>query len=311
MEKKKSAKATATPAKEAELEVVPEDDTSEETSVSVIPDTAMPSAYNLPNMGQIKEYENFLKNYDAFVDRMLKDGTDYGLIPGVEKPSLLKPGAEKLEKLFFLRHKKECVLKEVADDGSFIRYTYRTSIFNKQGQLVATCEGTCNSKEKKYRSSWVFENQATPEQKADGRLETRTSKGGKPYNVYVIEKEDFYDLENTIMKMAQKRSYVGAILEATNSSSRFTQDVEDMDLGGGKGGAADKTPPPPQASTRRTVSAPVKQPERTIDYGDSQEAPSGEQVNCQVCAVPLDDRVANYSIKMYKKPLCREHQRSS
>src|SRR5690606_10420847 len=40
---------------------------------------------------------------------------------------------------------------------------------------------------------------------------------------------DFHDLENTIMKMAQKRSYVGAILEATNSSSRFTQDVEDMD----------------------------------------------------------------------------------
>lgn len=194
------------------------------------PGEVMPTAYNLPNEAQIKEYETFLGNYDKFVMRVLKDGTDYGVIPGVDKPTLLKPGAEKLEKLFFLRSKKECILREVTPNGDFIRYTYRTSVFNKAGQLVSTCEGTCNSKEKKYRSQTVFDNQATEEQKANGKLEERTSKAGKKYKVYVIEKPDFYDLENTIMKMAQKRSYVGAILEATNSSSRFTQDVEDMEI---------------------------------------------------------------------------------
>lgn len=188
------------------------------------------SAYNLPDEKQIQEYETFLKNYDAFVERMLKDGIDYGVIPGVEKPTLLKPGAEKLEKFFFLRSKKTLMNKEISDGGAYISYTYQTSVFNRAGQIVATCEGTCNSKEKKYRYQTVFDNQATEEQKKIGKLEVRRSRAGKEYKVYVIEKTDCYDLENTIMKMAQKRSYVGAILEATNSSSRFTQDVEDMDV---------------------------------------------------------------------------------
>ena len=185
-------------------------------------------SYNLPTTKQINEYSKFLKAYDRFIDGQLNQDIDYGIIPGVEKPSLLKPGAEKLEKLFFLTHKKECVDKIVRDD--YISYSYRTTIFDKNGNVKATCEGTCNSKEKKYRYITVFDNQATDEDKKDGRLETRRSKAGKEYRVYVVEKKDYYDIENTIMKMAQKRSYVGAILEATNSSGRFTQDVEDMDI---------------------------------------------------------------------------------
>jgi len=222
-------KETKKPTGNAAVEVVPaiviEDET--ETPKMEVIDTPIMAAYTLPNQAQITEYETFLTNYDAFVDRVLKNGTDYGVIPGVDKPSLFKPGAEKLEKLFFLRHKKDCVLKEVHEGGKFIRYTYRTSVFNKNGQLVATCEGTCNSHEKKYRIQTVYENQATEEQKATGRLEERMGRNNTKYKVYVVEKPDFYDVENTIMKMAQKRSYVGAILEATNSSSRFTADAED------------------------------------------------------------------------------------
>lgn len=192
--------------------------------------TVMAMMTNFPSQDYIDEYEAFLNNYNAFVDRMLKDGTDYGVIPGVAKPTLLKPGAEKLEKLFSLRHEKTCIEKITGENYNFVKYAYRTSIYNKQGQLIATCDGSCNSHEKKYRSMTVFDNQATDEQKKIGRLEKRTGKNGNPYSVYVIDKPDFYDMENTIMKMAQKRSYVGAILEATNSSSRFTQDVEDMDI---------------------------------------------------------------------------------
>lgn len=195
-----------------------------------IPAQAEIAAYALPNEAQIAEYKKFLQNYEKFVNEMLKDGIDYGVIPGVEKPTLLKPGAEKLEKFFFLRSKKVLMNKEVSDGGKYISYTYQTNVFNRAGQIVATCEGTCNSKEKKYRWTTVFDNQATEEQKAAWKLEVRKSRAGKEYKVYVIEKTDCYDLENTIMKMAQKRSYVGAILEATNSSSRFTQDVEDMDI---------------------------------------------------------------------------------
>ena len=156
----------------------------------------------MPNQHQIAQYSEYLKNFNAFLDSNLKAGVDYGTIPGVSKPSLFKPGAEKLEKLLSLRHEKVLVEKMVEPGYTFVKYSYKTIIYNKRNEIAATCEGSCNSKEKKYRYQYV-----------NGKLE---------------DKKDFYDAENTIMKMAQKRSYVGAMLEATNSSGRFTQDVEDM-----------------------------------------------------------------------------------
>ena len=39
--------------------------------------------------------------------------------------------------------------------------------------------------------------------------------------------------KNTIQKMAQKRAYVGAILNATGASEFYTQDVEDMNIWAG------------------------------------------------------------------------------
>jgi hypothetical protein len=227
-------------------EIIKDEEIINEEKISVIETSNIPTFYNLPTAEQIKEYENFLKNYDSFVFKVLKDGIDYGLIPGVDKPTLLKPGAEKLEKLFSLRSQKTCVLREVKDDGSFIRYTYKTVMYNRAGQVVSTCEGTCNSKEKKYRSLTVYANKATDEQKEKGKKESRKGKNGSSYDVYVIDKPDFFDLENTIMKMAQKRSYVGAVLEGTNSSSRFTQDIESVedviDYGHDEGANQAKTP---------------------------------------------------------------------
>lgn len=220
-----------------------------------------------PTKTQIAEYQTFLKNYDEFIESVLVKSVDFGEIPGVDKPSLFKPGAEKLEKLMFLSHEKICIEKIVTDE--FISFTYQTRVYDKAGNLKATCEGNCNSKEKKYRSVTVFENQATPEQKETGKRVEKISKGGKKYSVYVVEKEDYYDLQNTIMKMAQKRSYVGAILEATNSSGRFTQDVEDMDLP--KKPAY--TPAPRnnyQTSTTPQYSAPAHEEE--VTYHPVQEA---------------------------------------
>ena len=36
------------------------------------------------------------KQFGAFIKGILKEGVDYGAIPGISKPALLKPGAEKL-----------------------------------------------------------------------------------------------------------------------------------------------------------------------------------------------------------------------
>jgi len=210
---------------------MPNENEEEQSQVAVVENENKPIQQNkvvfglFPTKDQIKEYQDFLENYDAFIDSQLKNDIDFGIIPGVKKPSLLKPGAEKLEKLMFLTHKKDCVDK--TEEKGYVSYTYRTTIYDRNGNIKSTCEGTCNSKEKKYRYTTVYENKATEEQKQKGVLEERNSKNGGRFKVYVIERDDAFDIQNTIMKMAQKRSYVGAILEATNSSGRFTQDVED------------------------------------------------------------------------------------
>lgn len=184
---------------EVKAEVIQQQPVDQQREVAVQQPQNTDSFALMPNQHQIAQYSEYLKNFNAFLDSNLKAGVDHGTIPGVSKPSLFKPGAEKLEKLLSLRHEKVLVEKIVEPGYTFVKYSYKTIVYNKRNEIVATCEGSCNSKEKKYR-----------------------------YDFNKQEKKDFYDVENTIMKMAQKRSYVGAILEATNSSGRFTQDVEDM-----------------------------------------------------------------------------------
>lgn len=305
---------------------------------------------SFPTKAQLEEYKAFLNNYNSFVDEMLNEEVDYGMIPSVDKPSLFKPGAEKLEKLFFYRHKKVLVEKVVEPD--YIKYTYRTEVYNKAGNLVATCEGTCNSHEKKYRWRVIPEWEASEEIKASVEPEARKAKSGKTYKWYKVENTEVADLENTIMKMAQKRSYVGAILEATNSSGRFTQDVEDMDLGrvsrnqnatrratrasGGskwqneyQGSAG--TPKSPKTGKYGEPLEEGEQPEQEdeipiIDADDDFQ--EQEKVNkfkekvsegqnpsmiykCKDCGVTISEKVRDYSEKYYGKGICMDCQKKS
>jgi hypothetical protein len=94
---------------------------------------------------------------------------------------------------------------------------------------------------------------ATQEEKANGRLETRTGRNGRQYQVYIVKNPDPADVVNTIDKMAQKRALVAAVLIAVNASELFTQDVEDYgDVidGDWQPATAAKTPPPAPAQSR-------------------------------------------------------------
>jgi len=50
--------------------------------------------------------------------------------------------------------------------------------------------------------------------------------------LYRIANPNVVSMKNTIMKMAQKRAFVGAILLSTGASEFYTQDIEDMDING-------------------------------------------------------------------------------
>lgn len=135
---------------------------------------------------------NHYKMMVAFVKEQMRCDVDYGVIPGTNnKPVLLKPGAEKLCRLFSLYPQLELIQSITDFEKPLFHYHYRCTIY-RQGEPVGQGEGSCNSKEKKY------EKQA--------------------YKVY--------DLINTICKIAQKRAMVSAVLVAVGASEFFTCDLE-------------------------------------------------------------------------------------
>jgi hypothetical protein len=80
----------------------------------------------------------------------MKEDVHYGVIPGTQKPTLLKPGAEKLLLTFRLAPQYE-VLSSHEENG-FLAYTVRCTLTHiTSGNVIASGIGTCNSRENKYR----------------------------------------------------------------------------------------------------------------------------------------------------------------
>ena len=98
----------------------------------------------------------------SFTKQIMKEGLDYGTIPGSAKPCLLKAGAEKLCTFFGLVGKFEAV--EVIEDWTgaqhggepLFYYRYRCTL-TRNGQVIGEGEGSCSSWESKYRYRWVDE----------------------------------------------------------------------------------------------------------------------------------------------------------
>lgn len=97
-----------------------------------------------------------------FTQKVMVSGTDFGAIPGTDKPTLLKAGAEKLATLFGLTPR--FVILERTEDwiGSehagepFFYYLYRAQLY-RGDSLIAEADGSANSWEKKHRWRWVPE----------------------------------------------------------------------------------------------------------------------------------------------------------
>ncbi len=60
----------------------------------------------------------------AFVKAQMQKDIDYGVIPGTRKPTLLKPGAEKLCRLFNLRPILEIIHSVVDFEKPLFHYPY-------------------------------------------------------------------------------------------------------------------------------------------------------------------------------------------
>jgi len=183
---------------------------------------------------------------------VMREGEHYGVIPGTDKPTLLKPGAEKLCLTFRLN--PDYPIAEKIETPELVTVTVKCVLTHiPTGQVWASGLGSCNSREKKYR--WIgvpMDPQPTwneqEQLKAAGKG-FRKKINGKWMFMERVENDNAFEFSNTITKMAAKRALIAAVLNATAASDIFTQDMEDD-----AAGAATGAPAAPLATTETVAS---------------------------------------------------------
>ncbi len=175
----------------------------------------------------MKQKYDFLQVF--FKEIMVKD-EDFGTVPGTQKATLYKPGAEKLCELYGFA----AVVKSKTEDRDFDSGFYRVEfvlqlIHRASGIVIGEGVGECSTFESKYRYRWVSENKVPSFlDKEDLLFEEKEGSYGA-YRSYRIPNEDLFSQWNTVLKMAYKRAFVGVTLQCTRSSGIFTQEEAEMD----------------------------------------------------------------------------------
>lgn len=187
------------------------------------------------NINQVQQVMGKIAQFQAVVQKTLRKEHDFGVIPGTgNKPTLLKPGAEKI--LMMGVSSEYELIERVQDyERGFFAYTVRC-ILKRNGEIITQGLGHCNTREKRYQS----------------------------------ERQDPFTLANTCLKMAKKRSQIDATLTIASLSELFTQDVEDMyPAGNGNGnGNSNKQRGPRAASEKQLGLIRAKMNEAGFDPND-------------------------------------------
>ena len=158
---------------------------------------------------------------------LLQKGTDYGTIPGTQKPTLYKAGAELLAMSLGLRTETSEITETREMFGiTMITSSAHTEVFWGETK-IGDGYGSCSSAETKYAFRWASESKV-PKNYDKEKLYSEEGQYGRRYRVPSSPYE-IMDVANTVMKMAIKRSYVDAVLRVTGASRIFTQDLEDLE----------------------------------------------------------------------------------
>jgi hypothetical protein len=208
--------------------------------------------------------------------KVMKSGEHFGVIPGCgDKPTLLKPGAEKLG--FTFRLAPEFEVATIDWPGGHREYQIKCKLRHiPTGTMVGEGVGTCTTMEGKFR--YRADNTGKPVPAEYWKTKDKDLLGG-PFNTtrkidgnwfifQRVEHDNPADYYNTCEKMAKKRAHVDAILTATAASDIFTQDVEDM-----------PEVIPGAAEAAKPKQEPIKEPQK------KQESASAETIDTMITAV--------------------------
>ena len=150
---------------------------------------------DIVNESLVKKELNNIATTKSLIKSQLVEKVDYGIIPGCgQKPSLFKPGAEKIIRIFHVSIEYKDV-NPIFDmkEGNVSHTILCSAYFN--GVLVQQGVGSANCFERKFWRNSI---------------------------------RDRLGIDNTILKMAKKRALVDVALQLGSLSNTFTQDVEDF-----------------------------------------------------------------------------------
>jgi hypothetical protein len=172
-----------------------------------------------------------LKRNSAMIQAAIKeeflDGVHYGTIPGTDKPTLYKAGAEKICAMFLLGVDPE--VNDLSTPDLECRFRVRVRLFHTvTDTTVGYGVGEASTLEEKYRwRAAVCDEEFEQTDPGDKRIAYKKKKGGGHYTVRQVRTNPA-DLANTVLKMAKKRAQIDAVLTCTAASDAFGQDAEDL-----------------------------------------------------------------------------------
>lgn len=243
------------------------------------------------------------KQLQYLIDNVLKEGIDYGWVPGTNpnqqakpgeyqaKPTLFKAGAERINAFFGYVpdfSPEEIIERWTAQEFGepLFYYRYKCNL-QKDGAAVGQGIGSATTWESKYHYR-KGERSCTACGKSGTIIKGKAEYGGgwlcyknrggcgakfkdgdetiESQSSERVPNPDFADVVNTVQKMAQKRAYVAATLTATGMSGRFTQDLEDLPA------------PPMPASQRQQANEPAAElPPAPTDTQKPTRKPKAEE----------------------------------
>ena len=174
---------------------------------------------------EILQQVNLIK---SIMEKVMKKDEHYGIIPGCSKPSLWKPGAEKLGLTF--RLKPQCDITITPQGDGHNEYKVLCQLITADGEIAGEGIGICSTMEGKYRYRTEkldveipAEYWKTKEPSLLGGPDCFVKKADNKWVIYRrIDQGNPADNYNTCIKMAKKRAFIDAILTTTAASDIFS-----------------------------------------------------------------------------------------
>ena len=243
----------------------------------------MEQAIEVKSKDSIQKLEDYAMSADEILEQVktiqniskavMQDNVHYGKIPGCgDKPTLLKPGAEKLILTFRLSPKYDVEINDMGNEHREYEITCNLeSIIT--GVFIGSGLGCCSTMESKFRyrtgekevtetpvPKAYWDSWKTDPAKAQAELQKAMNDNGKfsiakDNGKWFIaiqgekkEHDNPADYYNTVKKIAKKRALVDAVLSVTGASDIFTQDIEDLNQNGVMGKKTEQKEDPAEKS---------------------------------------------------------------